>query len=231
MTNNKINIKKLFSALDEEMRIQLSSKIDEIYHPAAKGQESELNWIWLLRTYLPERYKIDSWFIVDHEWSISEQMDVIIYDRHFTPFIFRWKNILYIPVEGVYAVFEVKPDLSKVYLDYALKKYESVLGLKRTSASFNHIGGNSTKGILNFNIIWGFLCNKDKSRKVYEDFSIASQLDILVCLCKGVKINNTITEINNNENILSFFILKLIEKMRSLGSVPALEVNKYLEIE
>ena len=29
----KINIQKLFSALDEEMRLKLSSKIDEIYHP------------------------------------------------------------------------------------------------------------------------------------------------------------------------------------------------------
>jgi len=34
---NKINIKKLFNALDEEMRQKLSSKIDEIYHPVQKG--------------------------------------------------------------------------------------------------------------------------------------------------------------------------------------------------
>jgi len=41
--NKKINIQKLFLALDEEMKLKLSSKIDEIYHPTAKGGESELN--------------------------------------------------------------------------------------------------------------------------------------------------------------------------------------------
>lgn len=117
MVNNKtIDIKKLFSALDEEMRLKLSSKIDQIYHPTAKGNETELNWIGLLSNYLPARYKVDTGFIVDFEGNISEQIDIIIYDRHFTPFIFRGENTLYIPAEGVYAVFEVKPSLSKKYL-------------------------------------------------------------------------------------------------------------------
>ena len=109
----KINIQKLFTALDEEMRLKLSSKIDEIYHPTAKGDESELNWIGLLRAYLPERYTVDSGFVVDHKGNISEQIDIIVYDRHFTPFIFRGENVVYIPAEGVYAIFEVKPHFEK----------------------------------------------------------------------------------------------------------------------
>ena len=45
------------------------------------------------------------------------------------------KNTKYIPAEGVYAVFEVKPDLNKKYILYAGDKIESVRKLFRTSAS------------------------------------------------------------------------------------------------
>ena len=226
--NKKINIQKLFSALDEEMRLKLSSKIDEIYHPTAKGDESELNWIGLLRTYLPERYKVDSGFVVDHEGTISEQIDIIVYDRHFTPFIFRGENVVYIPAEGVYAVFEVKPHFDKTNYDYAIKKLKSVKELKRTSASFAHILGRDTKEL--FDIIGGILTKENKGKKCFNGIKTDSELLIILSLDCGIKIINGETmEKQDNEPILAFFLLKLIEKLRGLGSVPALDVDKYLK--
>lgn len=224
----KINIQKLFTALDEEMRLKLSSKIDEIYHPTAKGDESELNWIGLLRSYLPERYTVDSGFVVDHKGNISEQIDVIIYDRHFTPFIFRGENVVYIPAEGVYAVFEVKPHFDKKYYLYAIKKLNSVKVLKRTSAAFAHAQGKSTKEL--HNIIGGILTKENKSKVFFNQVKIGSDLSILLSLDSGIKvINNETIEERDKQPILAFFLLKLIEKLRALGSVPALEVDKYLE--
>jgi len=224
---NKINIEKLFNALDEEMRQKLSSKIDEIYHPTAKGSESELNWIGLLRSYLPERYSVDSGFIVDHEGNISEQIDIIVYDRHFTPFIFRGENVVYIPAEGVYAVFEVRPKLSKSNYEYAAKKHKSVKELKRTSASFTHILGTDKKVL--FNIIGGILTKENGSQNIYENLKLGSDLAIVLCLDSGVKvIGDKAILVQDKEPILAFFLLKLIEQLRLLGSVPALEVDKYL---
>lgn len=224
----KINIQKLFSALDEEMRLKLSSKIDEIYHPTAKGDESELNWIGLLRTYLPERYTVDSGFVVDHKGNISEQIDIIIYDRHFTPFIFRGENVVYIPAEGVYAVFEVKPHFDKKYYNYAIKKLKSVKVLKRTSAAFVHAQGESTKKL--HNIIGGILTKENKSKAFFKKITIGSDLSILLSLDSGIKvINDETIEEQDKQPVLAFFLLKLIEKLRALGSVPALEVDKYLE--
>lgn len=223
----KINIEKLFSALDEEMRQKLSSKIDEIYHPTAKGSETELNWIGLLRNYLPERYSVDSGFVVDYEGNISEQIDIIIYDRHFTPFIFRGENIVYIPAEGVYAIFEVKPKLSKTYYDYAVKKLKSVKELKRTSASFTHILGINKKEL--FDVIGGILTKENGSQSVYENLKVGSDLAIVLCLDCGIKvIGDKAIIAQDKEPILAFFLLKLIEKLRQLGSVPALEVDRYL---
>ncbi len=224
----KINIQKLFEALDEEMRLKLSSKIDEIYHPTAKGDESELNWIGLLRSYLPERYTVDSGFVVDHEGNLSEQIDIIIYDRHFTPFIFRGENVVYIPAEGVYAVFEVKPYFDKKNHDYAVKKLGSVKALKRTSAQFTHIGGKDKKEL--FDVVGGVLTKANKAKKLFNDLTIGSELSVILSLDHGVKIiNSESVEKQGKEAVLAFFLLKLIEKLRALGSVPALEADKYLE--
>ncbi len=225
-----IDIQKLFSALDEEMRLKLSSKIDEITHPTTKGTESELNWTGLLKTYLPERYKISSGFVVDYKGNRSDQIDIIIYDRHFTPFIFQGENTVFIPAEGVYAVFEVKPDFSKTNYNYAVRKLRSVQELKRTTAEFVHASGKNTKEL--FNIIGGLLTASNGSDIQFKKLDNQSDLSIVVSLSTGVKvIHDGILEKNNNTNILSFFLLKLIERMRALGSVPALEVDKYLGIE
>lgn len=226
----KIDIQKLFSALDEEMRLKLSSKIDEITHPTTKGTESELNWTGLLKTYLPERYKVSTGFVVDYEGNRSDQIDIIIYDRHFTPFIFQGENTVFIPAEGVYAVFEVKPDFTKAHYDYAVEKLKSVRELKRTSANFAHIGGSDKKQL--FDIIGGLLTASNGSDNQFKELDNQSDLSIVVSLAAGVKvIHDGTVEKNNNDNILSFFLLKLIERMRALGSVPALEVDKYLGIE
>jgi hypothetical protein len=223
----KINIQKLFEALDEEMRLKLSSKIDEIYHPTAKGDESELNWIGLLRSYLPERYTVDSGFVVDHEGNLSEQIDIIIYDRHFTPFIFRGENVVYIPAEGVYAVFEVKPHFDKKNYNYAVKKLKSVKVLKRTSAQFTHIGGKDKKEL--FDVVGGILTKSNKARKLFNDLTVGRELSVLLSLDYGVKIiNGASVEKQGKAAVLAFFLLKLIEKLRALGSVPALEADKYL---
>lgn len=225
--SKKINIQKLFTALDEEMRLKLSSKIDEIYHPTAKGDESELNWIGLLRAYLPERYTVDSGFVVDHKGNISEQIDIIIYDRHFTPFIFRGENVVYIPAEGVYAVFEVKPHFDKKNYDYAVKKLKSVKALKRTSATFTHILGKDKKEL--FDVVGGILTKENKSKKCFNEIETSSELSIILSLDCGIKIiTGESIEKQDKEPVLAFFLLKLIEKLRALGSVPALEVDKYL---
>lgn len=226
--NKKINTVKLFSALDEEMHLKLSSKIDEIYHPTAKGFEAELNWIGLLKNYLPERYTVDSGFVVDFEGNISDQIDIIIYDRHYTPFIFRGENISYIPAEGVYAVFEIKPNFDQKNYNYAVNKLKSVRALKRTSAPFAHISGEGKKEP--FTIIGGILTKGSKSKKFFNGITESSDLSIVLSLEEGIiLISHDKVEKEGKSKVLAFFLLKLIEKLRMLGTVPALDVNKYLK--
>lgn len=116
------------------MKAHLSTNRGFIDHPGTKGDSLENVWIEWLRTYLPGRYCIDKAIVIDSEGSLSHQIDLVIYDQHHTPFVFNQNGIKYIPAEGVYAVFEVKPDL-KGNIQYAGEKIESVRKLRRTSTN------------------------------------------------------------------------------------------------
>jgi len=139
---SNINIKNLFNGLQNQMTAQLSTNREFINHPTSKGDSLENTWIDWLRKYLPNRYRIDKAIIIDSTGQLSDQIDLVIYDQQYTPFVLTQNGIHYIPAEGVYAVFEVKPDLngsvqvkdkSISYIEYAGKKIESVRRLKRTS--------------------------------------------------------------------------------------------------
>lgn len=141
---SKINLKNLFSGLQNQMSAQLSTNREFILHPGSKGDSLEDTWIEWLRMYLPNRYCIDKAIIIDSTGQLSDQIDLVIYDQQYTPFVLTQNGIHYIPAEGVYAVFEVKPDLngsitsggeSINYIEYAGRKIESVRRLKRTTTS------------------------------------------------------------------------------------------------
>jgi hypothetical protein len=142
MKENAINIQSLFNGLQKQMEAQLNTNRDNILHPGTKGDSLENVWIEWLRKYMPNRYSIDKAIIIDSEGQLSDQIDLVIYDQQYTPFVFTQNGVHYIPAEGVYAVFEVKPDLegSSIYkgknishIEYAGRKIESVRKLKRTS--------------------------------------------------------------------------------------------------
>jgi hypothetical protein len=138
----KIDLKSLFASLQAQMVVQLNTNRQFIEHPGSKGDSLELTWIEWLRKYLPNRYCIDKAIIIDHTGQLSHQIDLVIYDQQYTPFVFTQNGVHYIPAEGVYAVFEIKPDLngsaiaggkSVSYIEYASAKIESVRKLKRTT--------------------------------------------------------------------------------------------------
>lgn len=142
---NKIDLKQLFQGLQSQMTSQLNTNREFILHPGSKGDSLENAWIEWLQKYLPNRYSVDKAIVIDHEGNTSHQIDIVIYDNWFTPFIFSQNGFHYIPAEGVYAVFEVKPDIqgsveSKTYIEYAAEKIESVRVLKRTSTNMINSG-------------------------------------------------------------------------------------------
>lgn len=147
--SDKINLKELFNGLQNQMIAQLNTNRDFINHSTSKGDSLENTWIEWLRKYLPSRYCVDKAIIIDCSGQLSDQIDLVIYDQQYTPFVLSQNGIHYIPAEGVYAIFEVKPDLkgsvnvkgkSINYISYAGRKIESVRKLTRTSTKMIDVG-------------------------------------------------------------------------------------------
>lgn len=181
-----IDLRNLFHGLQEQMLTSLNVNRMFIGHPGSKGDATEQHWIEFLRAYLPERYKVDKAIVIDSTGNVSEQMDVVIYDAIYTPFIFKQDGFMYIPAESVYAVFEVKQDV-KGYIEYAAKKIESVRKLKRTSISMVASGITKPARPLT-KIIGGILTTtssykeNDRVIKQLEELKGLQTLD-LGCLC------------------------------------------------
>lgn len=158
---SKVELKQLFEGLQNQMISQLSTNRKFINHPGSKGDALENAWIEWLQKYLPNRYSVEKAIVIDSEGNTSHQIDIVIYDNWFTPFIFSQNGFHYIPAEGVYAIFEVKPDIQgsadgENYIEYACEKIESVRVLKRTSTSMINSGVKFAPRPLT-KIIGGFL--------------------------------------------------------------------------
>lgn len=173
---NRVDLKELFKGMQDQMKAQLSTNRQFITHPGSKGDALENAWIEWLRIYLPSRYSVDKAIVIDHEGYTSHQIDIVIYDNYFTPFIFNQNGFKYVPAEGVYAVFEVKPDI-KDNIGYAGEKIESVRRLKRTSTNMINSGQRYNPRPLT-KIIGGILATTNSYRHDNND-TIKSHLEKL----------------------------------------------------
>ena len=253
-----IDLRELFNGLQTQMLASLNVDRVFIEHPGSKGDATEQRWIDFLRTYLPDRYKVDKAIVIDSTGNVSEQMDIVIYDAIYTPFIFNQDGFMYIPAESVYAVFEVKQDV-KGYIDYAAQKLESVRRLKRTSVEMVNSGRRTSARPLT-KIIGGILTTTssysgtETVSKQLKELKGYQTLD-LGCLCdtgsfhvdyketrpdgidqtKNEFIEQVYESREVNEIIFSdkkvslfTFFLQLVSYLKSIGTVPAIDINAYL---
>ena len=108
----KWSLSEILAAQHQDVETSLKAARRVFEHPGTKGDASEYVWIELLNTYLPARYKADKAFVVDSNGSFSDQIDIVIFDRQYSPFIFRFGDQKIVPAESVYAVFESKQSIS-----------------------------------------------------------------------------------------------------------------------
>lgn len=127
------NLPKLFTAIQNDVVTHLETARHALNHPGDKGDASEQVWIDLLSEYLPRRYQVASAHVVDSKGEVSHQIDIVIFDRQYSPFMFTFKGKHFVPAESVYAVFEAKQELTTEDLGYAAKKIASVRKLHRTT--------------------------------------------------------------------------------------------------
>lgn len=221
-------------------------------HGTTLGDNDEKQWAEILRGFLPERYYVGPIFAVDHRGNQSQQIDVAIYDRNFSPLWFGQRDSTsLVPVESVYAIFEVKPLLDKVYLDAAREKVASVRNLERTTVPIPHAGGTfQAVNLDNRPILGGILAAKigwttaDGSVKaLYEhlpalgrpdSLNIGIALDMLAFdFTPNAQVGAPAQTVNTSDiafhtsNQLIRFAARLFRLLQSIGSVPAIDMAAY----
>lgn len=98
----------------------------KLRHPGEYGALRESLVRELLSNFLPEIYGISHGFIISPDGTVSNQCDIIIYYKPFTPVIRTPEAQRFFPVESVVAVVEVKSDIDSGTLRNALTKLVKV---------------------------------------------------------------------------------------------------------
>ncbi len=232
-------LQKAFEAEQNVLHCQLKCASESITHDGVMGSVNENHFIKILRKYLPKRYGVDSAILIDCLGKTSDQIDIVIYDPQYTPPLLDQNEHKYIPAEAVYAVFEVKPTINKEYLQYAGEKAQSVSSLTRTSIEIPHAGGVHAPKLL-INIIRGLIATEidwvdgfgETFKKNHEQLNGECTIDCALAVSGhyfDTFDGGKYTKAPSKENALIFFLFRLLGKLQSLGTVPAIDWNAYAE--
>lgn len=232
---------QILDGLQARLEGELRGNRSALTHPSARGEASEEDWIHVLKDHIPRRYQADRAFVIDSQGSCSEQIDVVIYDRQYSPFLYNQANQRYVPAESVYAVLEVKQDLSREHVRYAGEKAASVRRLHRTSAPVPHIEGISRPrplpriiaGILTYQSSWTPPFG-DSFRDALTGLEPEEQLDVGCALIHGafevVYIDGFGVDLRLAEGprALVQFLMRLLKQLQALATAPAIDYEAYL---
>jgi hypothetical protein len=231
---------EILDGLQARLEGELRGNRAAVAHPGARGEASEEDWLRALKDHLPHRYQADRAFVIDSQGACSEQIDVVIYDRQYSPFLYNRANQRYVPAESVYAVLEVKQDLSAEHVRYAGGKAASVRRLHRTSAAVPTASGvvptgppqRIIAGILTYRSSWTPPL-ADPLRKALAELGADEQIDIGCALIHGAfevayAPGNAELRAAEGPRSLVQFLLRLLKQLQALATAPAIDYEAYL---
>lgn len=232
---------EILDGLQARLEGDLRGNRAAVAHPGARGEASEEDWLRVLKDHLPHRYQADRAFVIDSRGSCSEQIDVVIYDRQYSPCLYNQANQRYVPAESVYAVLEVKQDLSREHVRYAGEKAASVRRLYRTSGVVPTVAGAVTPGAPQ-RIVAGVVTYQsawtppfaDPLRNALAALGGDEQIDIGCALIHGAfevayeAGGHVELRVADGPRSLVQFLLRLLKQLQALATAPAIESEAYL---
>lgn len=103
------NIKENYQSLEQSIVRQLSIKVDN--HHLTAGYNREKIWLDLFRQIIPMKFAIrQGVFLIDSQGRVSKEVDIAVFDEQYTPYIFNYGNIHFIPIEAVAVVIQCKSE-------------------------------------------------------------------------------------------------------------------------
>jgi len=245
VTQRPFDIAAAFRNKETALRASFLAIRDVTSHGTTIGDQTEADWVGLIRDFLPTRYAVGPIFAVDHHGNLSEQIDAAVYDTHYSP---QWfgaaGGVRFVPVESIYAVFEVKPEFNSAYLRAARQKVSSVRKLERTSQVVVHKGGKYEAVDIEIKpVIGGILTMRkgldDPAQKLKDTQPAPGDhefLNIGICLdhfafdytpsAAGSKVETELATRSDGDQLIHFCI-RLFRQLQAVGTVPAVDMTKY----
>lgn len=230
------SLAQLLASLHDDIQGRLAIARRTLAHSGTKGDASESLWVELLEKYLPKRYQASTAHVVDSHGAFSDQIDVVVFDRQYSPFIFNFQGQTIIPAESVYAVFEAKQTANASLLEYARRKIASVRRLQRTSLPIPHAGGTYPAKPLQ-HIVGGLLAlDSDWSpalgqplRNALAAATPAERLDLGCIATHGTFFLEATGDysLNSSGKPATAFLFELIARLQAMATVPMIDIRAY----
>ena len=237
--SGRIDLIEIFRRVQAQMLSDLS--VGGLFeHATSAGTATEHHWINLFERYLPRRYRAAPAFVIDADGGRSRQIDIAIFDNLYSPPLFPHEAGLHLPAESVYAVFEVKPTVSKQWLRDAAEKAASVRALRRTSAPIIASGALRRApirpqpilaGLLATSSVWSPETFGDNVRNALGSSGSVpdslNRIDLGCSLQHGAFENAAQIRISVPDESLIFFVLRLLDRLQAMGTAPATDLGEY----
>lgn len=231
------SLPQLLASLHEDIEQKLAIVRKSFAHPGTKGDASEAVWLELFKQYLPKRYEAEKAFVVDSKGDFSQQIDVVVFDRQYSPFIFTYQDQKVVPAESVYAVFEAKQTADAGLVAYAQNKVASVRKLHRTSLPIPYANGTYPAkplipiigGLLTLESDWSPALGPSLKKALEADVG-DGRLDIGCIAAHGhffYEKEAASYLLTTERKPATAFLLKLIAQLQFSGTVPMIDVEAY----
>lgn len=229
------SLTELLSEVGAEVERNLSAARKLIGHSGEKGAATEEIWRMLLRKHLPGRYQVDTGFIVDSTDTFSEQIDVIIFDRQYSPLVFELGSRKIFPAESVYAVFEVKQSIDAELISYARQKVGCVRKLYRTNLPVRDLSGAAVErpllrilgGVLSLDSDWTPAFGAPFKAALDATSELDDRLDLGCVASRGWFNVDDGLAVKESGTPATAFLFQVISRLQECGTVPMIDMSAY----
>jgi hypothetical protein len=167
----------------------------------------------------------------------TSTIDFVVFDRQYSPFIFKYEGQTIVRAESVYAAFEAKQTINAALVQYAQDKVATVRRLRRTSLPIPHAGGTYPPkplipilgGLLTFESEWS-----PPLGQALEDALNAGNIDgrlDLGCIAAHGHFTYDGTAkryvFTLEGKPATAFLFNLISQLQYRGTVPMIDVEAY----
>lgn len=200
MSTQVKRIIKNYQLMEQSLCNELSVE-NQSQHGSFTGAYREEVWANLFRNILPKKFAVQqNAFIIDSEGKTSPEVDIVIYDEQYVPYIFQYgETTKLIPIEAVFAVVQCKSTnvngkyeenlkdeskAGKYYLSYWVEKVDELNSYSNDAYAYTHtFSENNERKTKPIKI----LCTTMKRRSDNSD----AKFDIEITAQKGKKLKVT----------------------------------------